>query len=80
MEWENFHMIPIDLDDYETSIDHRFVIFSHRNQQSRLTCDIRKMSDPRTTEKVLTFVSEEGEDVSYKDGFLIVTNLKADIM
>ncbi|XP_046633650.1 uncharacterized protein LOC124313028 [Daphnia pulicaria] len=80
MEWENFHMIPIDLDDYETSIDHRFVIFSHRNQQSRLTCDVRKMSDPRTTEKVLTFVSEEGEDVSYKDGFLIITNLKADIM
>jgi hypothetical protein len=38
------------------------------------------MSDPRTTEKVLTFVSEEGEDVSYKDGFLIITNLKADIM
>jgi hypothetical protein len=73
-------MIPLTLDDYETSIDHRFVIFTHRIEQSQLICDVRKTSDPTTTVKILKFASVEGEDVSYKDGLLSITNLKADMM
>jgi len=30
IEWENLQMIPMGLDDYETSIDLRFVIFEVR--------------------------------------------------
>lgn len=80
IEWGNFQMIPLTLDEFETFVDHRFVIFTHRTNQSELICDVRKMSDPTATENVLQFPSVKGEHVSYKDGLLIITSLKADIM